>query len=944
MPRARRGESPRRPGVSMEPMHPARAALLALSLLLGSAPASSAPSRAAEELALPAVEPLALGDVAALVRAAGARAEVQLELDRLAELLRRRDLAGLQQALDPLFQGQAWLEPRVDDPERARQSLERLPLGATRRRLALSRAAVDAPTFVGLLGAPPSRWSRPRADLRLVRARFEPAEPSAGVLAEVELLLAGEEASGAAVALEASLRMRLVHRGERWRLQACTFESATELRREAGPLFRDVTRACGLRDSGGAAHGGSEPEGAGALACADLDRDGLLDLFVPTAERAFLYMGAREGIFSEEAQERGLAEARGGRCAVFLDLEGDGDPDLVVGHAGGRPLQAFVNDGHGRFEERAEELGCALALEATALCVLDVERDGWPDLFVCGGGAEPPPDVLDARGGGPNALLANQEGRGFRERAAEAGVAGEGWSSGCAAADVDGDGLCELFVTREQAPPVLYKNLGDGRFAPLGGLAGLARYGSRQGAAFGDLDGDTRLDLVLAGAGSAAGRAVLEEARELLPAPLRPVLAQMAEGGGVFLSQADARFLFRERGGDLGLEQGPVLFDVDLDGRLDLFCTRGGRSRAARDEEGEAWCALVASLLGEPLGASFAARRRAGELAFAGGQRDLLALGTGDGRFVDLGPISGADSARDGRGALAVDLDEDGDCDLAVVDARGGLRILRNELDRARGGFVQVRLVAAGGSWEALGAAVTCETSSGACTQVLARGAGRASSQPPALVFGTGGDRTAHLRVRWPSGVVESFAPVSAESRVLLIESIPEPEHVVVQRRALPDPAPAGLALRLGEELPPLELMDVEGRPAILDPRTLAAGEGLLLAFVSVDCAPSLDDLLALGRRAAEGERVAAVVLDPPEARARAWTQLEERAPAVPAFYRASASAEELEAWLAAEELALPTTWVIDGEGRLGRVIEHPLALDQAERSTRSPSEGESPR
>ena len=54
--------------------------------------------------------------------------------------------------------------------------------------------------------------------------------------------------------------------------------------------------------------------------------------------------------------------------------------------------------------------------------------------------------------------------------------------------------------------------------------------------------------------------------------------------------------------------------------------------------------------------------------------------------------------------------------------------------------------------------------------QVLSRGAGFLSCQPPELVFGLGGASEADLRVLWPGGLSENFGTVDANAKVLLVE------------------------------------------------------------------------------------------------------------------------------------------------------------------------------
>ncbi|MBL8862102.1 MAG: CRTAC1 family protein [Planctomycetes bacterium] len=122
-----------------------------------------------------------------------------------------------------------------------------------------------------------------------------------------------------------------------------------------------------------------------------------------------------------------------------------------------------------------------------AVSVVDVDQDGWPDLYVTNGGA-----------GTPNALFVNRRDGRFEDRAQAAGLSdlnrpGDGSTTGSTWADYDGDGDPDVFVYRLGRQMLLRNE--DGRFRDVTQEAGLDVRMNSFGATWFDLDRDGDLDL-----------------------------------------------------------------------------------------------------------------------------------------------------------------------------------------------------------------------------------------------------------------------------------------------------------------------------------------------------------------------------------------------------------------------------------------------------------------
>ena len=135
---------------------------------------------------------------------------------------------------------------------------------------------------------------------------------------------------------------------------------------------------------------------------------------------------------------------------------------------------------------------------AGAVAVLDFNNDGAPDLFFVNGAPWPWEESLEKRLGRSSALLRNDGHGHFTDVTALAGLNGEMQGMGVVAGDFDNDGRTDLFVTCVGLNH-LFRNLGEGHFEDVTEQAGVGGDDNTwsTGAAWIDLDGDGRLDLVV---------------------------------------------------------------------------------------------------------------------------------------------------------------------------------------------------------------------------------------------------------------------------------------------------------------------------------------------------------------------------------------------------------------------------------------------------------------
>ncbi|MEM7383999.1 MAG: VCBS repeat-containing protein [Verrucomicrobiota bacterium] len=232
-----------------------------------------------------------------------------------------------------------------------------------------------------------------------------------------------------------------------------------------------------------------------AIASGDCDGDGLDDLFLGGAsgQPGALFLQTKDGCFKKPPSSSAWKEdARYEDVgAVFSDLDGDGDLDLVVVSGGAAAAKGdeayrdrfYRNDGKGRFE-RAPLIPDGAFSSAGCVAAADMDRDGDLDLFVgsrFAPGRYPHSETSYFLINGPQPTVQRFE---------------AGLVTGAAWADVNGDGWVDLLLTREWGSPALFRNE-RGRLVEAtteAGFDGLT--GWWNGLAASDVDGDGDLDVV----------------------------------------------------------------------------------------------------------------------------------------------------------------------------------------------------------------------------------------------------------------------------------------------------------------------------------------------------------------------------------------------------------------------------------------------------------------
>ena len=142
-----------------------------------------------------------------------------------------------------------------------------------------------------------------------------------------------------------------------------------------------------------------------------------------------------------------------------------------------------------------------------------------------------------------------------------------------------------------------------------------------------------------------------------------------------------------------------------------------------------------------------------------------LLMQQADGTFAEAGEVAGLASMVRGRGAVVVDLNNDGLLDIAVNNRRAPLEIYQN-VSSHTGGWISVSLSQDAPNVDAIGAFIEVETKAGIQTREITVGGGHASGSLGPQHFGLGDERDARVRVIWPDGQASNWQNVGRDTRV----------------------------------------------------------------------------------------------------------------------------------------------------------------------------------
>jgi hypothetical protein len=226
--------------------------------------------------------------------------------------------------------------------------------------------------------------------------------------------------------------------------------------------FADVSKASGI-DSVQTSYGLT-------AVSFDVDEDGWPDIFMAAdSTPSLLFMNNRDGTFREEGLMRGVAVSGDGQEMAGMgiaagDYDLDGRIDLFKTHYQLQSNGLYHNSGQGQFDDVTGESGIGIERRFVSWgdCILDLDNDGWPDIFYVTGNVYPELERVFARfpARSQPILFRNLRNGKFVEMGEEAGPAmtSRHCSRGCAFGDFDNDGDIDILVMNQNERPSLLRN------------------------------------------------------------------------------------------------------------------------------------------------------------------------------------------------------------------------------------------------------------------------------------------------------------------------------------------------------------------------------------------------------------------------------------------------------------------------------------------------------
>lgn len=496
------------------------------------------------------------------------------------------------------------------------------------------------------------------------------------------------------------------------------------------PMFREVGQSANLNQSHRLTTAFSLSTApqlfSGGATCADVNGDGLLDIYLIGGNGGTNSLHLNQGSLSFTTADVPELELTGasGAGPIFADIDGDHEQDLLIGGVEGEPLRAFKNLGNLQFEDVTATVGLTgVPQNNVSIAFADIDLDSDLDLFISHWGAK-------LTQGASTAHLwenvSDDSGIRFNDISISANISAayyqdsRDYSFTPIFSDVNDDGFPDLLVAGDYSTSKIFMNNGvmPTQFTEITPAA--IKVSAGMGAAAADYDNDGDIDWFVSAISKPANS-----------------LTSGYTGNALYENVGDGNFLDVTKIG--GVEAGmwawgSCFADFNNDSALDIFVTNGWPQ------------------------ANYEVYERTAS---------YLYLSNGDGTFTDVSVENNIVEKSQGRGVICADFDRDGDIDILIAN-NSSRPLLYQNLTQTNFG-ISIKLVGLTPNTSAIGAKITATIDGLSQYREITLGNNYVSNNPSEAHFGVGTAAVIdQLEIVWPDGAVSILEDVPVDNNALL--------------------------------------------------------------------------------------------------------------------------------------------------------------------------------
>ncbi len=535
----------------------------------------------------------------------------------------------------------------------------------------------------------------------------------------------------------------------------------------------------------------------GGVGIGDINNDGLADVYLTSnMEKNKLFLNLGNFTFKDITASSGTGgEHDWTTGVVMVDINGDGLLDIYVCNAGSgkddnRKNELFINNGDLTFSEKAEEYRLDDNGLTTHAAFFDYDLDGDLDAFILNNSFIPANslgysnmrdvrsqnwDVPEFLKGGGDKLLRNDNGK-FTDVSEEAGIYGSliAFGMGITVGDVNQDMLPDIYVSNDfYERDYLYINNGDGTFKEcikdyMGHLSL-----SSMGADMADINNDGLSEIyvidMLPEGDSRLKKTTEFESYDIYNLKVERDFYHQFLQNTLQLNNGNETFseiAFYSGVAETDWSWGPLIFDMDNDGYLDIFVTNG----------------IYQDLTDQDF-IDFFADKIVQKMILSGIKAEVDSIfkkmpsnpisnygfrNNGDLTFTNRSAEWGLDIPGYSNGAAYGDLDNDGDLDLVVNNVNQPCLVYKNNSnEKTSNHYLKVRLNGEGKNTFGIGSVVYAFFDGQIHKQELVPSRGFQSSVDPVLNFGLGKATSVDsVKVIWPNRKTQVLNNITADQLI----------------------------------------------------------------------------------------------------------------------------------------------------------------------------------